>query len=235
MGLRRCAFGKDGRAIWWWRVDLPERRFTRIGSPLWWSLGPDGWPLLALPLAPEWGFRAGGPSILHPPAVHLLEASTGREVHRITGLTRPRLADLNGDGLEDLWGEVERELRAFRGEATEAWRALGEFHPPEEHFGTQFPAGYPNVDFDGDGIGDALLGSVRTPVSSTGQTEGPGSYTALARSGRDGHVIWKTVLDPREGWFEPARGHTYGLAPSPFPGAISTGTARPTSSSRNIA
>ena len=105
--------------------------------------------------------------------------------------------------------------------------ALGEFHPPEEHFGTQFPAGYPNVDFDGDGIGDALLGSVRTPVSSTGQTEGPGSYTALARSGRDGHVIWKTVLDPREGWFEPARGHTYGLRAFPLPRGDFNGDGTP--------
>ena len=36
-------------------------------------------------------------------------------------------ADLDGDGLTDLWGEVDHELRAFRGEAPEAWAGSGPF------------------------------------------------------------------------------------------------------------
>ena len=45
------------------------------------------------------------------------------------GTGGPRFADLDGDGLADLWGAVDGELRAFRGEAPEAWRALGRFEP----------------------------------------------------------------------------------------------------------
>ena len=43
------------------------------------------------------------------------------------GLERAGFAELDGDGLVDLWGEVDGELRAFRGEGPEAWRALGRF------------------------------------------------------------------------------------------------------------
>ncbi len=105
--------GKDGRPLWWWHVDLPGGRYTRIWVPRWWGRGPDGWPLLAVGLG---GRLFGGPegdvsrSRLHPPIVHVLEMSTGREVHMITGLTQPRSADLDGDGLSDLWGEVDGEL-----------------------------------------------------------------------------------------------------------------------------
>ena len=58
-----------------------------------------------------------------PPVVHILEASTGRMLHTIAGLSWPRLADLDGDGLEDLWGSVEGKLRAFRAGPPEAWRS----------------------------------------------------------------------------------------------------------------
>jgi len=102
-----------------------------------------------------------------PPQVHHLSAADGREVHTINGLSWPRPADLDGDGLEDLWGSVDGKLRAYRGEATEAWRVLGRYHK----------AG----DLDGDGIADTLIGDLRAPGASARRTTG--SHTALARSG----------------------------------------------------
>ena len=71
--------GKDGGRLWWWKLDLPTA-YTHIRPPVWWGRGPDGWPLLALPL----GGEAREPiSILleegpvAPPSIHFLEASTG--------------------------------------------------------------------------------------------------------------------------------------------------------------
>ena len=73
---------------------------------------------------------------MNPPILHLLEATTGRERHTIDGLNRASFADLNGDGLADLWGEVDGELRAFRGEAAEAWRALSRFDAAGSYYGS---------------------------------------------------------------------------------------------------
>jgi outer membrane protein assembly factor BamB len=218
--------GKDGRRLWWWSVDLPVQRLSRIWKPMWWGRGPDGWPLLAFPIggANQENIESGLPSTSsHPPTVHLLEASTGQERHALTGLSRASLADLNGDGLDDLWGEVDGELRAFRGEAPEAWRALGTFDVAGSTFGRIDARGV--VDFDGDGIADTLIGLVRAPVAW--EEDPTGSHTALARSGRDGHVIWKIVLDPRESWFDANGGVCYGLSASGSPVSDMNGDGTP--------
>src|SRR5262249_19343779 len=114
--------------------------------------------------------------------VRILEASTGRTLHTIDGLAWPRLADLDGDGIEELWGSVEGNLRAFRAGPPEAWRSLDKL----------VPAG----DLDGDGIVDAMT----VDLHSSGEFQKPkaDSRTALARSGRDGRVLWTTALDDRE-------------------------------------
>jgi hypothetical protein len=127
----------------------------------------------------------------------------------------PRVADLNGDGLSDLWGNSDGELRAFRGEAPEVWRALGSVYAAGSSYGRFDATGSSAVDLDGDGISDTMVSTVRAPGASVRETTG--SHTALARSGHDGHVIWKTVLDPRESWFEPDRGESYSLSASPLP------------------
>ena len=95
----------------------------------------------------------------------MLEASTGRERHTVLDLARASVADLDGDGLEDLWGEANGELRAFRGEAPEVWRALGSFHAADDAGarGQKFAAR--SVDFDGDGIADTLIDGMRAGQS----------------------------------------------------------------------
>ncbi len=202
--------GKDGRPLWLWHIELPVRKFTRIWPLHWWGRGHDGWPLLAVPLGgsrPDGAERNYGRSVLSPPVVHLLEASTGIERHTVDGLSRPRFADLDGDGLADLWGEVDGELRAFRGEAPEAWRALGRFDPANSSNGEDDYIRGPSVDFDGDGVADTMI---RTARGSNDWPQFPAfSRTAQVRSGRDGHVIWTTTLDPAESWLGPGRTDRY--------------------------
>ncbi len=211
--------GRNGQLLWTWYVDLPELKVTWTWVPQCCGRGPDGWPLLAVPLGGQNPDHSGPPiqsSQLYPPTVHLLEASTGRELDRAMGLIRASVADLDGDGLLDLWGEAEGQLRAFRGEPPEAWRALGQFPPAWKLDYT----GSPNIeraaaDLDGDGIADTLCGRLNFTGDST--SEPKGSRTAIARSGRDGHVLWKTVLDPPWLWFWPESGRSYNFAAFPLP------------------
>ena len=210
--------GRDGHPLWHWHVDLPENKYTAIRPPLWWGRGPDGWPLLAVPL--------GGPvpgrefdqdnSYLDSPVVHVLEASTGRKLHQAMGLTRIGTADLDGDGLLDLWGSARGELRSMRGNPPEAWRAFGWFRPATKANFTLGPnSGSEPADLDGDGIADTV--SLRLNITGPSLTGPTGSRTAIARSGLDGHVLWKTVLDPPWLWFLPEPGRSYTLAAFPLP------------------
>jgi hypothetical protein len=221
--------GRNGQLLWTWCVDLPESKFTTIWAPHFWGRGPDGWPLLAVPLGGQNPDQPGSNTMssqLYPPTVHILEASTGRELDPAMGLIRASVADLDGDGLLDLWGEADGELRAFRGEPPELWRALGQFPPARK---LEY-AGVGNIqsgaaDLDGDGIADTLSGW----VSFTGEskTEPTGSRTAIARSGRDGHVLWKTMLDPPWLWFWPESARFYNLAAFPLPAGDLDGDGTP--------
>jgi hypothetical protein len=227
--------GRDGRPLWWWHVDIPTDQFTTVTRPEWWGRGPDGWPLLAVSLNggnTQAGFsmRSKPPSDPHPPMVYMLEASTGREVQTLRGLMQMHVADLDGDGLLDLWGDDQGELRAFRGEGPEAWRALGGFYPAHIAAFVPTEAFRPAADFDGDGIGDTLIAGINAPgeaptLASPGVTQG--SRTAVARSGRDGHLLWKARLDVRRGWLDRDLGESYSLTCFPLPAGDLDGDGTP--------
>ena len=225
--------GRDGHPLWSWHQDLAENKFTWIGVPRWWGRGPDGWPLLAVPLGgrdPEQG-NFGDPSYLNPPTVHVLEASTGRELNRAMGLSRVGTSDLDGDGLVDLWGEAEGQLRAFRAEPPEAWRALGSFVPARKADPWTGSIDRGAADLDGDGIADTLSAQLNfTGDSSSNET---GSRTAIARSGATGTVCGRRCSIPRGSGSGPSLGGLTASLPFRFRPATWTATARATSLWRN--
>ena len=240
--------GKDGRPLWWWHHDNGTVRTMQLGRLRWWGRGPDGWPLLAVPLGG--GHSLGGLEVAAvPPIVQNLEASTGRPVSTAVGLDRVGVADLDGDGLADLWGEVKGQLQAFRGEAPEVWRSLGSFGAARQFPGWPASVVQPAADLDGDGIADTLIASPTasnqtgmdaiashalgpfldqgfSPVSAS-SADPPGSRTVVARSGSDGHAIWKTELDPRRIWYERGHGETYNLATQSLPDGDLDGDGTP--------
>ncbi len=73
-------------------------------------------------------------------------------------------------------------------------------------------------------MSDALIDDLHAPGSSGPKT---GSRTAIARSGRDGRLLWKSVLDPPRVWFERDRGESFGLAASPLPDGDLDGDGMP--------
>ncbi len=79
--------GEDGHPLWSWSCELPPGHSATIRQPRWWARGPDGWPLLAVPLDGRMPSDSAWDkliTVLWPrfrPDVHFLEASTGKEVH----------------------------------------------------------------------------------------------------------------------------------------------------------
>ena len=123
------------------------------------------------------------------------------------------MADLDGDGLADLWGEADGQLVAFRGPMPEASRALGYYNAAGGDANTSSDRTIHTVDFDGDGIGDALASPVRSPVKN----DEAGSRTVVARSGRDGHVLWKTATESPALWGGTTPWTQYYLSTFPMP------------------
>ena len=207
--------GKDGKRLWKWHTELTNSDTTPIWPTFWWGRGPDGWPMLAVPIG---GILAPGVAPMNrfyppdPPVVHLLAAATGNEAHTIEGLSWPRTADLDGDGLADLWGSDKDTLRALRADAPEAWRALGQLQP--------------TGDLDRDGMADVLSNDLEPlEVIWDAKIE---SRTALARSGRDGKLLWRTPLDPwGELFFWGRWSQSYTFHSLPLPGGDLDGDGVP--------
>jgi outer membrane protein assembly factor BamB len=151
--------GRDGRPLWWSPVDSANGS-ARFGPLSWGPPGPDGRPLLLVPCRRDRGSGSAASQ------TYVLDAASGRVQSRLPGFWALGAADLNGDGLADVYGTAETGLRAFRGLPPEPWRLLGEDWQP---------AG----DLDGDGSADLI---------DTGDAE---HTTAL--SGRDGRPLWEAA------------------------------------------
>ena len=204
---------RTGAKLWHWRTDLNHGDYTPVGAPFWWGRGGDGWPMLGLAIGTSDRGNVGSPFLVpDPPVVHLLAAATGREVHAIEGLSSPETADLDGDGLADLWGELGGNVCAFRGLAAESWRALGGFQP----------AG----DLDGDGLTDVVNNDLGRPQNET--EESTDSRTVITRSGRDGRMLWRTPLDSWEAWSNwNSWTHGYTISPLKLPNGDLDGDGMP--------
>jgi outer membrane protein assembly factor BamB len=161
--------GRDGRPLWWSRVaavpvkHAVEAKGAEAGGPRgplgpmhWWQTGSDGLPLLlvsCLDRNDQWQSYA-------------LVASTGRVEHSLPGFGPVGVADLNRDGIPDVYGLIEEgnRLQALRGVPPEPWRLLGGRWQPAQ-------------DFEVDGIADLIDSSdpKRTAVVS----------------GKDGRRLWQ--------------------------------------------
>jgi outer membrane protein assembly factor BamB len=132
--------GKTGEPLWRCRLpypDLEDGRAFVTGEPLVaWHRGRDGWPMLVVP---------------GPLRTHVVEATTGRVVHALEGISGPfRAVDLDGDGIPELlafrlndrldFKEAEKGrlpplghpvgwLHRFRGGPPELWRREGIWIP----------------------------------------------------------------------------------------------------------
>ncbi|HEV7226341.1 MAG TPA: protein kinase, partial [Pirellulales bacterium] len=140
--------GKDGAKLWsQWQPprrsnDSPARFISRLR---WWSEAPDGWPRLMVEAAPAQ--RSQGESSLL-----VVSAGSGEVVDEATQFDEIELADLDGDGLDDLvryypkdqmQGDRGGMLDAFSGAGGERWRWLGQPWQPA-------------ADFDGDQVRDLV-------------------------------------------------------------------------------
>ena len=231
--------GRDGHPLWWWHRAMPTDTMNKVLPLRWWGRGPDGWPLLALRMGGV-DSRSANNMPPNPPIVHNLEASTGRDVATAVGLDAPGVADLDGDGLLDLWGEANGQLTAFRGEPPTLWRTLGLFGPADPPRDRADLIAPPSADLDGDGIADLLSTDLQTqprtardlmaspalepnlsrgfPTSQAPTLPPSTRPRAVARSGRDGRLIWSTPLD--ESWlrFGDEPGGQTTLTAHPLPG-----------------
>jgi outer membrane protein assembly factor BamB len=178
----KAVSGKDGHVLWSREIDVSLPSDNPLPRLLWWEPGTDGRPLLVASLAQG----AGGRQEKSPlDRVYILTAATGQVAHVLEGAQAPRAADLNGDGLPDLyWLQPHREpgpahggqLFALRGMPPERWRRAGKWEP----------AG----DLDGDG-GTALVG---TPA----QRHDSETHRPMAVSGRDGRLLWQAAVPARQ-------------------------------------
>ena len=184
--------GKDGHGLWQWHSDFTVghwRPSVTIWPPFLWGRKDSGSPRLAVPLGgaePTWIGQAHPDPHQEPPRVHFLAVTNGSELHTIDGLSWPKPADLDGDGLTDLWGSVNGNLVAYRGQTTEAWRVLGRHHSA--------------ADLDGDAIADVISDDLRVRPSI--DVNSRKTLMAAAHSGRDGRVLWRAMLEYQGPWLE---------------------------------
>ncbi len=160
--------GKNGAVLWRWRQKgaIDSMPFESAGRLQWWQAGDDGWPLLAVPV-----HGAGG-----QPITYILGAGTGRLIHILPEVADPQVADVNSDGIPDLFhlagAQGSRWLTVFKGLPPVEWRRPGDWQV----------AG----DFDGDGVADFR----------EWQTDEFSKSVLAARSGANGRILWQATVQP---------------------------------------
>ena len=111
--------GRDGRTLWRWTQSGINEGNDPQKSMCWWQAAEDGWPQLVVPVAHGPGGQA---------ATYILDSGDGRLLRTLSEVANPRTADLDNDGLADLFYTVAPQgygrLMAVRGAPPTAWRRL---------------------------------------------------------------------------------------------------------------
>jgi hypothetical protein len=193
-GLRS---GKDGRLLWLTAEPIPgsgefqmhfrekewRQRTDFAGAVFYWRSAPGTAGYFVVNMKDD-GFPA-------EKIAFLFAVDTGRLAHVWAGVTVEGVADLDGDGLLDLYGRKGDQLVTVRATAPELWRRPGRWRwqwldPARERHATPSPAyltgPVPHTDLDGDGVPDVLL--------FTPGTHNNYYWKCEAYSGRDGRVLW---------------------------------------------
>ena len=155
--------GQDGRHFWRQRQKIAENMTSAqpgTTTPHWWQSGDEGWPQLIVPV----GQGVGG-----QPISYVYAANTGRLIQTLPEVADPQIADINSDGIPDIWylsksPSVQR-MTVLKGMPPVHWRRPGTWRLA--------------ADFDADGTVDFL--------------EFRSKHLA-GRCGRDGHILWETRL-----------------------------------------
>lgn len=127
-----CLSGKDGAPLWSARHELNKRHSLTpefwLGELRWWNAGRDGWPQLVVPVIPN-PDRPGKTK----PSTYVISAGTGKLRGIGQAMESARLADVDGDGLEELLSFRPTDgldnggtLDVIRHSTSEAWRRIGD-------------------------------------------------------------------------------------------------------------
>lgn len=160
--------GKDGSVLWRWQQEgaTDSKPFEPPGRLQWWQAGDDEWPQLVVPVT-----GAGG-----QPVTYILGAGTGRLTHVMPEVADPQVADINSDGIPDLFhlagSQGRRRLTAFKGLPGALWRRPGNWQT----------AG----DYDGDDIADFR----------EWHTDEFSKTFLVARAGASGRILWQAPIRP---------------------------------------
>jgi outer membrane protein assembly factor BamB len=222
--------GHDGHPLWAYQQPDPLgfHRLTRpsapIGPLLWWQKDSDGWPLLVVSQPPSSASSATASDVI------VLSASTGRLRHVLPELGDPGVADLNGDGIPDLYALRDGKLHSLAGGPPEPWRWMqGSWAPVRRRDGAaaELVTSWHNRWLLSISADDGLLqrrsdlGQLQAtlPVADSSQADLDGDGTAdllllgtdkpntewsvRAVSGRTGEELWRSNLRvPRDNFLD---------------------------------